>query len=427
MTARIVVVDPAARLGLGLAYSTPSMQHLLNVPAAKMTALPDEPNHFLEWLKKHYDASTTASEFVPRAVFGRYIQWLIDSAANVEHMQGTVVDCVERRGRRVLSLADGRMLAADWVVLATGNFDPAPLPGVSQAAIEKGLYCHSAWAASTYENLDPDASVILIGSGLTAVDVWLRLREPGHVGTVRMISRHGALPYPHAACEALRRPVMEGKAPQRVREQLRAVHQAIRSGLPWRAVVDSLRERTNELWLALPTDEQRRFKRHLQRRWDVVRHRMAPEIARRLAEERQSFSVEIARGRVLSVDAADGGALVVTKDGDGKSNRWTAARVINCTGPNLYYVKTGSELLSHLLERGDVVPGPLGGGLWSDEEGALRAKSGEYSQVLFNIGPGRQGVLLESIAVPELREQAYRLAAKLAAAAENVAREENCA
>ena len=75
--AKMILIDPRASLGLGLAYSTPSYRHLLNVPAGKISALPDQPNQFLDWLQKNYDASMTEADFAPRAVFGRYIQSLL--------------------------------------------------------------------------------------------------------------------------------------------------------------------------------------------------------------------------------------------------------------------------------------------------------------------------------------------------------------
>ncbi len=412
VASRIVVLDPAPQIGLGLAYSTPSMLHLLNVPAGKMSLLPDEPDHFLEWLRSAHDPEATGEQFISRAVFGRYMQSLLQSVENIDHIREAAIDCRPSHGGAVLSLSGGEQLQAEWVVLATGNFLPAPLRGVSRTAEKHGVYCHSAWDRRTYQGIDPNASVLLIGSGLTAVDAWVRLRELGHCGVIRMISRHGALPQPHAPYVPLAGCAI-GKPPQTARELLRAMHLEIRSGVPWRAVVDSLRERTNEFWAALPRHEQQRFQRHLQRRWDVVRHRMAPALAERLAGELAAHTVQVARGNVLSVDFATGGAQVTARCPDGETHVWSGARVINCTGPDLKYSRVGSPLLRQMLLRGDVVPGPLGPALWSDEEGALRNQSGEYSKVLFNIGPGRQGVLLESIAIPELRRQAAQLAETL--------------
>lgn len=414
--ARIIVIEPAPSLGLGLAYSTPSMEHLLNVPAGKMTLLPEAPDHFIDWLHANHDASMTREDFAPRAVFGRYMQSLLKDAAGIEHVQAVVVDRKENEdGRSTLILAGGQKLQADIVVLAVGNFLPAKLRGVNLVAESSGVYCHSAWESRTYSGIDPKADVILIGSGLTAVDVWLRLRELGHRGRIKMLSRHGMLPRPHAPYLPLHRPVIESKPPTTARELLRQVHRAIKSGIPWRAVVDSLRLRTNELWLALPLVEQRRFKRHLQRRWDVVRHRMAPPIAERINVELAAGSVKLIAEAVVSVNARNEQAVVQARARDGALHEHTAARVINCTGPNMNYSTVESGLLQSLLERGDICAGPLGYGLWSDAEGALRIKRGTYSQTLYNIGPGRQGTLLESIAVPELRMQAVELAQTLAA------------
>src|SRR5260370_38561788 len=53
--ARVILIDQRPDFGLGLAYSTPSLRHLLNVPAGKTSALPDQPNHFLHWLRRNHD------------------------------------------------------------------------------------------------------------------------------------------------------------------------------------------------------------------------------------------------------------------------------------------------------------------------------------------------------------------------------------
>jgi hydroxyacylglutathione hydrolase len=193
----VILVDQRPGFGLGLAYSTPSLRHLLNVPAGKISALPDQPDHFLNWLRKNHDPAATEKTFAPRAVFGRYIQSLLASASPIEQKIATVVDLRHHGSGAVLTLDNGCELRADLVVLATGNFDPAPLPGITKAASDSGLYRHNPWAAETYEGLDPDAPVALIGTGLTGVDVVLRLRELGHRGRIISLSRHGIFPNRH--------------------------------------------------------------------------------------------------------------------------------------------------------------------------------------------------------------------------------------
>jgi hydroxyacylglutathione hydrolase len=410
VSARIVLIDPRTQLGLGLAYSTPSYQHLLNVPAGKISALPDQPDHFLRWIQRHYDAKMTAADFAPRAVFGRYIQSLVKTISHLDHRQTSVQACRIEGRQAVLELADGSSVVADAVVLATGNFDPAPMRGVAEETIADGTYCHSAWEGATYADLPADAPIALIGSGLTTVDVILRLREIGHRGKITAISRHGVFPYRHAPYEPLQNPVIAGDAPLRARDLLRGVHLAIKAGMDWRAVVDSLRARTNELWLALPLAEQRRFRRHLQRRWEVVRHRMAPPIANHIEAELATGTLVLHRGSLHAVLPSSQGTVVQYEAGSGEIGEIAAARVINCTGPNMNYRRVGSALLDDLFAQGLAVAGPLGSALWSDQRGALRSRDGSFSSILFNVGPGRQGTLIESIAVPELRQQAVEMA-----------------
>jgi hydroxyacylglutathione hydrolase len=412
--AQVMLIDPHTDLGLGLAYSTPSYRHLLNVPAGKISALPDQPNHFLDWLHKNYDASMTEADFAPRAVFGRYIQSLLKTVPNLDHLQTAMLDCHVAGEQATLNLADGRKIVADAVVLATGNFDPAPLRGVAEETVSNGTYCHSAWKQSTYANLSPDAAVALIGSGLTAVDVVLRLRELGHRGQILAITRGGVFPNRHASYEPLNEPAVTGAPPARVREVLHTVHQAIKAGGDWRAVIDSLRGRTNELWTSLSLAEQRRFHRHLQRRWDVVRHRMAPQNADQIEAELETGTLILHHASFQAVVASGDAARVQFQTNQGEVKEVAVARVINCTGPDMNYRRVRSPLLNSLFAQGLIVAGPHGSGLWTSEGGGLRDQNGNFSGVLFYVGPGRQGTLIESIAVPELRQQAAELAELLA-------------
>src|ERR1700678_1630149 len=178
--ARVIVIDPRLQFGLGLAYSTPSLCHLLNVPAGKISALPHDPDQFLNWLRANYDGEATPMTFAPRAVFGRYIQSLLARMEGIEQVCASVVNYRPTSGGAILSLNNGCELLADYVVLATGNFDPDTLPGISKHKKASGAYCHNAWIPGTYKGLHADAPVTLIGTGLTTVDVLLRLRELGH-------------------------------------------------------------------------------------------------------------------------------------------------------------------------------------------------------------------------------------------------------
>ncbi|WP_158615243.1 FAD/NAD(P)-binding protein [Acidipila sp. EB88] len=413
VNARVFVIEPRAQLGFGLAYSTPTLRHLLNVPAGKISAFPAEPEHFLQWLRTHYDPQATAATFAPRAVFGRYISSLMATVRGVEQVQAEVVSYRDAKPGAVLTLSDGATLWADLVVLATGNFAPAPLHGITDTARATGAYAHDAWGAATYSKLDPDSGVTLIGTGLTGVDVLLRLREAGHRGTITAISRHGVFPKHHAAYEpSLDCAIPDGTTPTCL-EYLRALRQVIRNGVAWRAAIDSLRATTNDLWMELPRHEQVRFRRHLQRRWDVVRHRMAPSIADVIEAELAAGTLILREGRLAGVENHASGAIVMIRKG-GVLETIKTGRVINCTGPNMNYRGVDSALLQNLFAQGLASSGALGGGFHTTRLGALIGADGKISEKLFNLGPGRLGTLLESIAIPELRMQAVEMAALLA-------------
>ena len=413
VNAQVLVIEPRPQLGLGLAYSTPSLHHLLNVPAGKISALPREPHHFLHWLQQNFDAQATPDTFAPRAVYGRYIRSLLAATRGLRQLQNSVIDVTPCGEGAILTLADGANVWADFVILATGNFDPAALPGVEQDVVDRGRYCHNAWLPQTYEDLTPDASVTLIGSGLTAVDVLLRLRELGHRGVITAVSRHGVLPRRHAPyLPAQTRAIPDG-TPATCIAYVRALRSAIAAGVAWRAAIDSLRACTNDLWLALPLREQKRFQRHLQRRWEVVRHRMAPPIADLVAEEHAAGTLVLRQGRCAGIAAQDHQAVVTLQTREG-TERLTSERVINCTGPSMNYRRVETPLLQSLFARGLVTAGPLGGGFHTTRSGALIGADGLASPMLFTLGPGRLGTLLESIALPEIRQQAVELAAMLA-------------
>jgi uncharacterized NAD(P)/FAD-binding protein YdhS len=411
--ARVILIDQRPDFGLGLAYSTPSLRHLLNVPAGKISALPDQPDHFLIWLRRNHDPDATEKTFAPRAVFGRYIQSLLKSTSQLEQEVATVVDVRLQNAGAVLTLDNGCELWADRVVLATGDFDPAPLQGITKAASDAGLYRHNAWAAETYEGLDPFATVALIGTGLTGVDVVLRLRELGHRGRIIALSRHGIFPNRHDDYISLSSSAIPLDTPATCVAYLRALRAAIRGGAEWRAAIDSLRETTNELWLRLSIKEKKRFRRHLQRRWEVLRHRRAPPIADVIDSELRNGTLEIREGHLKTVDVSAAGAYITLRTQDDRES-FFADRVINCTGPRMNYRRIPSILLQNMFSRGLVTPGPLGTGLHCLQDGAVIDTAGHASEIIFNLGPGRLGDLLESIAIPEIRQQAVELASTLA-------------
>jgi uncharacterized NAD(P)/FAD-binding protein YdhS len=307
---RIYLIERSAEFGRGLAYATGNPRHLLNVRAGNMSAFSDQPEHFLDWVRglpeeERHGISMTADwlTFVSRWLYGSYIQHILaqeiwgEGRANRLHLVADEAVALHptARGYR-LEVGSGRSYEVDAVALAMGNFPPGgAIPG----------YVANPWGPDAVTYLDPDASVLLVGTGLTMVDVVISLLDRGHRGEICAISRRGLLPRTHAAVAPAPRFLPPAPAPRRALALLRALRAEIRraeaEGRDWRSVIDSLRPDTQDLWRNLPLEEKRRFLRHLRPWWDVHRHRMAPAVATRIAQARERGQLTIQRARLGSV------------------------------------------------------------------------------------------------------------------------------
>ncbi len=421
----IVVIERTGLPGRGLAYGTESNAHLLNVAAKDMSAFPHDPEHFLRWAKSNFDCETQPGSFLPRRVYGRYLgtllsgtvlsdlptrlQWIRDEARAISQVGNGEIEIQLRSGARVL---------ADKVVLALGNFpasDPC-LPGRDAASRPHDLpqrYFSSPWSNPSFAGVEQLDNVLLLGSGLTSMDVAVELRRRGFTGTIHFLSRHGLLPRSHQTHAPW--PVFwSERSPKSARGLLRLVREQVREarqqGIDWRGVINSLRQVTPQIWQSLPEMEKRRFLRHVRPYWEVHRHRAAPEVARLIADEKSNRQIQLHAGRITNY-REDGRAVEITyrERRRGEKRRLVVDRVINCTSPETDCRRLQDALLSNLLARGMVRPDPLFLGLDVSTEGALIDQDGTASDSLYTVGPARKGGLWESTAVPELRQQALKL------------------
>ncbi len=423
--------------GKGVAYGTSCTQHLLNVPAGKMGAFPDRVDDFLRWLEMHPEETAAlrlgpveAGSFVPRVLYGRYVASLLAEAAargggRLRQIAGEAVDIAPAEaedGALRVELADGRRLRAGRIALALGTFPPGD-PRLRDARFHRSpRYLYSPWSAETRERLAAPGDALILGSGLTGLDLLLTLRERKREGTLHVLSRQGLFPRPHKAGLATWPAFFRsGELPRTVRAALRLVRAEIAraeaAGSDWRAVIDALRPFTQELWQGWNRGEQRRFLRHLRARWEPHRHRAAPEaLAAKDALERDG-RLCCHRGRIERIAEVDGGrALEVVFEPRGAGGERRTLRVgyvVNCTGPECNYHRLGDPLVANLFARGLARPDALVLGLDVSGDGAVIDARGLASRRIFTLGSPQKGRLLETTAVPELRVQARELAARL--------------
>jgi len=413
---RVVVVEPAANLGAGVAYGTDSVAHLLNVRASGMSAFADEPGHFLAWARQRGIAAS-GPEFLPRPLYAVYLRdTLADAQASaapgvtLEHLHARVMGArpAEATDALILLLDDGTDLNAEHVVLATGNRFSAPpwLPAHPCVVTDP-------WRPGAVHALRDAGSVLIVGTGLTAVDAVLTLRDAGFKGVAHLVSSHGLFPAEHLAAELAPRPpaVQPGAAAARTaRGLVRALRADAALEDDWRQTVDSIRPATVELWRGLPPREQRRALRHAARLWEIHRHRMAPQVRAAIEELRNKGLLTSERGRVVRVEPLGTGLRATLTSHGVRSTREVDA-LIACVGPSGDAAK--DPLLAGLIETGIAARHPLNLGLDVEPDGRVRTADGNAWSTVWAVGHLRKGADWEATAVPELRLHARDLAISL--------------
>jgi uncharacterized NAD(P)/FAD-binding protein YdhS len=425
---QLAIINQNRPTGRGAAYGTRRMEHLLNVPARNMSAFPDLPGHFLQWLRTRSEYDTVPDielreRFIPRMIYGDYLRGLMQqylqsqgesALVHTTFIEAGAVDLSQENQCAVVHLSDGQKMEAEHVVLATGNEPPAGLPG------SEALANHPAWIANPWqpwENKLPASggTVLLLGTGLTTVDAIITLGALGWQGIVHAVSRNGWLPHSHF--RGIEYPDFPPKdvdlATLGLKKLIALLQQHCERLREMNAnpaiIVDKMRPYTQRIWNNFTTEERLEFARNHAARWNVMRHRIAPEIYAQVTTGQLTGQLRVHSANIEQV-AADGNQVRVNLS-DGKT--LTGDLAINATGPQTRLTATNSVLLQNLLKRGLVVPDDMNMGLRIDADHTIIDSDGARSKSLLTLGPLLRGTLWETIAVPELRGQARRVAETL--------------
>jgi uncharacterized NAD(P)/FAD-binding protein YdhS len=426
----IALIEKRPRFGPGIAYGTDYRLHLLNVPAGKMGAYPEKPRQFLEWLKERRDLVSQyrldplkEGSFVPRNLYGLYIEELVQRCAlqtgRVHRFEQEALDLtIAPHGWLRVLLGDNTTIFARKVVLAIGNFPPGD-PATSDWRFHLSRnYLSDPWSSSTLRRLAYAGDILILGSGLTALDLIVSLRQIKQSGKIYLLSRRGLFPHRHAPVESYAFHQSDPRKIDSVRHLLRAVRNevllAAGMNIGWRSVIDALRPHTQAIWQQLDLVERRRFLRHLRPYWECHRHRAAPEVLDLKDAMEKAGRLRCYQGRLESIFENENTLHVKFRNRSGAPYELAVGVVVNCTGPECNYHKLRDPLIVQLFLRGLARPDPLFLGLDVNDQGRLLDAAGDAVPNLHTLGSPQKGRLFETTAVPELRQQAFDLARLIA-------------
>ncbi len=437
----ISIIDDSPSVPCGLAFSVSHPAFILNVPAQRMGAFVDNPAHFYQWLQStsqwrelHLDFATMAigpDDFVPRMIYGAYLQHLFHSALerlkadghNIELIAERVV-AVERAGFNAdvrtqgLSVVTHRnkRLPADALVMATGNcpaFNNAAFHNQdfykpdSANAIFSSPYCTAANQCDWKSLRD----LVVIGSGLSMVDAVQFTIAQGFSGRFHIFSAHNLLPLPHLHMHThCQLPVFRTTATSAVSllRDLRAYIQSnMDQGIAWQDSINQVRTGNNLIWSNLPDRERKRLRKCLPW-WNILRHRIPANVGQQLDRLTMEGRLYLHKAKIKRIDAVASGIQLTLENKkkpplneQHQTIKIRADKAVICAG----YLP-GFQRVQYLCT-----------GLLNDEN-ELRMELGKPGQdfllaadyEIYGIGPALGGVLFETTAIQEIRQQAQQIA-----------------
>ncbi|MEW9571690.1 FAD/NAD(P)-binding protein [Rhodanobacter sp. Si-c] len=413
--------------GRGVAYATRDEHHLLNVRAAGMGLFADQKDDFLQHASRSL-GHAQGIDFLPRRLFGEFIQAQVHARMSEAQAHGarfhlhhakalSVQRTAESRYR--IGLEHGDALTVDAAVLAIGALAPRALRTVSVEALNSGAYMLDPWNQD--EPARPPRRVLVIGTGLTAVDTLISAATRWPRAELVAVSRHGLLPFRHQPVPLAPYPYQDdlnaallacdGAAPM-----MRLVREAMANapGTDWRAVIDGMRPVNAKLWQALTLAQRRQFLRHVRWAWEASRHRTAPASFETVQALIDSGRLQVHAARVLAVDGRGPLAVTVRSRATQLMSTIEADRVLQATGLDTAVAYARDPLLAQLLDEGVATPDPLQLGIAAEPDGRLLDARGQPQPRFYGIGSLLRGNLWECTAMPEIRTAANRLARALA-------------
>ena len=424
----VVVVEPGADLGRGIAYGTDDPAHRINVPSDRMGLFDGDPSGATRWFYDHGILPDAGSDdgqgrsYVAREAYGAFV------ADTLMRRLAAVADRVAFRHLRAsartvtpsgpgwqVGLLDGTRVHADIVALCFGHAVPSlPCP-IDAAARHHPKFVPDPWARHRFDAIEPDDAVLIVGTGLTMADVAVSLREKQHRGPITAVSRRGLLPRPHGAFRG-DIDILEGEpVPATALDLLRLLRRRIRASGPslggWHPLVDALRFKLPQIWGTLPRHEKVQVLRRLLSFWEVHRFRIAPQVAAALESSRESGALKVERAALAGL-ARDAQRFVATlRRPGGLLEHRAFDAVILCTGPEKSL--RGNPLVAMLLAEGTARLDEVEVGLAVDPQSHVLDRGGRAWPTLLAFGPMTRGSFGEMTGAPDIARHIEALSAHL--------------
>lgn len=415
----VILLEESGEAGPGLAYQDADPASWLNVPAAKMSAFQEKPDHFLNYARTILGEGVQEEDFLPRRIYGAYLKECLreaqaaNSLLTVDHRRAVDLTSPDEKGTARVILKDHSVIEASHVVLATGN--------------QGSAFSSSIWASHTKPARNHDAigsvgkddTVLIIGSGLTMVDTVLDLDRRGEAGVIHAISRNGLLPQSFAAPSSRPLPDLDHLPDSNLRKAVRLFRKAIRDheadGGDWRDVFEAVRSSTPSLWQELSAEDKTKFLRLLSPFWEIHRHQCPQETLNRLRALVASGKLVLHRGTIVSVEKAEKGLRMgLAARNRNAPARWLDAdHIFDATGPARDINAIRHPLIQNVLRRGFLRPDSHRLGAETSADYRAIGRDGKPSRWLFVVGPMLRARYYEVTAVSELRLHAASLATRI--------------
>ncbi|MEA3117742.1 MAG: hypothetical protein QOI13_1012 [Paraburkholderia sp.] len=416
------LVEPAAELGRGIAYGTADPLHRINVPSDRMSLLADDASHATRWFIEHdcLDPGSTdmrGHHYVSRERYGAYVAATLHDtlAAAGEHVRFThwraSAHAIRAAGAGYKVVLDtGAALDADRVALCFGHAAPSMPCKVDDATLRDPALIANPWSPGAFDRIPRNASVLVVGTGLTMADVAASLLGRDHRGPITAISRRGLLAQPHGLFSDTADFLADGPAPGSARALLRKLRNRIaREGAQrgWQPAVDALRFDMHVIWRALPEREQRRVARRLLPFWDVHRFRVAPQVHAAVQEAIATHRIVVESSGIACIEHTAGGLRATLRRRGGALEERVFDAIVLCTGPAKNIAE--NQLVRSLLEAGFARLDAVGTGLDVDPRSRLKDRDGALVPGLFAFGPMTRGTFGEMTGAPDIARHIERI------------------